>query len=294
LNTASIQRRPLGATGLTVPAVGLGAMQLGDPAVPEAEAERLLRGALELGAGLIDTARSYGLSEDRIGRFLSGFRDEFVLSTKLGYGIEGIPDWTPEAVSRGIDAARERLRTDVIDIVHLHSCDRRTLEHGGVADALLKAVDDGKVGVAAYSGENEALEFAVASGWFGVVQASVSFCDQAALDGALAAAGSRGVGVLAKRPLATAPWRGQGAEPVYAERFGVLAATIGEAGDWADTALRFAAFAPGVSSALVGTRSLERLAAAVASAARGPLSAQETRRLAEAFRRAGTGWKGIV
>jgi aryl-alcohol dehydrogenase-like predicted oxidoreductase len=87
-----MERRPFGRTGLTVPSLGFGAGHVGDPALAEAEVERLLHGALDLGVTLIDTARSYGLSEERIGRHLAGRRDEFILSTKIGYGIPGYED----------------------------------------------------------------------------------------------------------------------------------------------------------------------------------------------------------
>ena len=77
--------RPFGATGLAVPPLGFGAGPVGDGALDEAEAGRLLNGALDLGLTFVDTAPGYGLSEERIGRFLSHRRSEFVLSTKLGY-----------------------------------------------------------------------------------------------------------------------------------------------------------------------------------------------------------------
>ncbi|MDQ1241734.1 MAG: hypothetical protein QG550_985, partial [Pseudomonadota bacterium] len=111
-----MQRRSFGQTGLAVPILGFGAMQAGDPALAEDAAARLLNHALDIGLTLIDTARSYGLSEERIGRHLARRRDEFVLSTKVGYGIAGVPDWTYDCVVAGVDAARDRLRTDVIDI----------------------------------------------------------------------------------------------------------------------------------------------------------------------------------
>jgi aryl-alcohol dehydrogenase-like predicted oxidoreductase len=269
-------------------------MQLGDPAVSDADAERLLRRALELGAGLIDTARSYGRSEERIGRFLGPHRDRFILSTKLGYGVEGVPDWTGEAVTRGVEEARARLRTDVIDIVHLHSCDLATLQAGEVVEALAEAVDRGFVRLAAYSGENEALAHAVGTGAFPVVQASVNVCDQAALAGPLARAAAASVGILAKRPLATAPWRSRGTEPVYAARFRVISAEAGPVEDWADAALRFAAFAPGVSACLVGTRRVEALESAARSIAKGPLPGELLGRLAGAFERHGEGWGGLI
>lgn len=66
-----MERRAFGGTGLVVPALGFGAMQAGSPLLPDDAAGRLLHQALDLGLTLIDTARSYGLSEERIGRHLA-------------------------------------------------------------------------------------------------------------------------------------------------------------------------------------------------------------------------------
>ncbi|QDE99064.1 hypothetical protein BHS05_26340 [Myxococcus xanthus] len=54
----------------------------------------------------------------RDGRHLQGLRSEFVLSTKCGYGVPGMEDWMPECITRGVDQALMRLRTDVLDVVH--------------------------------------------------------------------------------------------------------------------------------------------------------------------------------
>src|SRR4051794_28359829 len=103
--------RSFGKTGLSVSALGFGAGQIGSPELNEEEAARLLHGALDLGVTFFDTARGYGLSEERIGRHLSSHRARFVLSSKGGYGVDGVPDWTAEVIARGIDDALGRLRT---------------------------------------------------------------------------------------------------------------------------------------------------------------------------------------
>jgi len=293
----ALERRPYGATGLTVTRLGFGAMQVGSPELPEAAAERLLNGVLDLGIRLIDTARSYGLAEQRIGRYLAHRRDEFVLSTKLGYGVDGVPDWTYESARRGVDAARGRLASDVLDIVHLHSCDLATLQQGGVLDALAEAAAAGKVRVVAYSGDNEPLAAAVAGGRVGGVQASVNLCDQGAL-ALLAAARTRGLGVLAKRPLAGLPWQAGAppADPAHGEywrRFQLLRPALGAA-DATSLALRFAAFARGVDACLVGGTELAHVAANLAALAAGPLAAEESAALEAAWRRHGTLWRGVI
>src|SRR5512137_1693273 len=98
--------RVYGGGVLRVPVLGFGAMQIGDPAIDEAAASRMLNHVLDAGLTLVDTARSYGVAEERIGRHLAARREEFVLSTKVGYGVPGLADWTYDCVVAGVDAAR--------------------------------------------------------------------------------------------------------------------------------------------------------------------------------------------
>ena len=291
--------RPFGATGLRVPHLGLGAGPVGDGALSEDEAGRLLNGALDLGVSFVDTAPGYGLSEERIGRHLAHRRADFVLSTKLGYAVPGVPDWTGECITRGVDLALSRLRTGVLDVAHLHSCPLETLLRGDVGEALMAAVAAGKVRVAAYSGENEALDWAVSSGAFGSVQASVSVCDQRSLPGALALAAARGLGIVAKRPLANAPWNPGAAHPddaaAAAYRHPWHAHHLEDHGlDPAELAIRLAGFAPGVSVAIVGTRRLEHLSEMQAHVAKGPLPAGDRTEIETRFAALGHVWPGMI
>lgn len=293
-----MEHRPLGATGLRISAVGLGAGRIGGPDVSDTEVDALVGTALDLGVTLVDTAPSYGLSEERLGRALAGRRERVVLSTKLGYGVPGIPDWTGPCITAGVDVALSRLRTDRLDLAHLHSCGLDVLVRGDVVDALQRAVAAGKVRVAAYSGEDEPLLWAVRSGAFGAVQCSVSVLDQGPLAGAVSEASARGLGVLAKRPLGNGPWRfrDQPAEGDVGEawrRFRALALPPHPLG-WADLFARFAAFAPGVSAILVGTGRPAHLAEVAASVERGALEAPVAGALRSAFLQAGGGWTGRI
>jgi aryl-alcohol dehydrogenase-like predicted oxidoreductase len=293
-----METRPFGRTGLTVPALGLGAGPLGDHHLSEGDAERLIHAALDLGVTLLDTARSYGASEPRIGRALRGRRARAVLSTKVGYGVEGAADWTPEAVRRGIDEALAKLGTDWIDIVHLHSCPEELVRAGDLTGVLTAAVREGKIRVAAYSGENGALDAAVAHGAFSSIELSMSPWDQGAIDRVLWRAKERGMGAIAKRPLANAWWR----HPVRPPRPDVAeywdrgrALSLPDFGLAPEAlALRFAAFTWGIDCAIAGTTSLDHLAALAGHVADGPLPGEVTAAVRDAWRRAGAGWPGVV
>jgi aryl-alcohol dehydrogenase-like predicted oxidoreductase len=293
-----VQTRPFGATGLVVSALGFGAGQVGGGDLTEDGAGRILNAALDLGVTLFDTARGYGASEERIGRHLAHRRRDFVLSTKGGYGVEGVPDWTGVAIARGIDEALARLRTDVIDVFHLHSCPADVLAREDIQRPLEEARRAGKIRVAAYSGENEALDAALECPLFASIQCSVNLADQRSLSGAIARASSRGLGVIGKRPIANAAWRfdarphGDYAE-VYWDRLQSLRAELGKV-EWPNLALRFSAYAPGVGSVIVGTKSLENLRANVAIAREGPLDESLVARLREWFARSDRDWRGQI
>src|SRR6185503_19408347 len=144
----------------------------------------------------------------------------------------------------------------------------------------------------------EPLAWAVRSGRFGAVQASVNVCDQRILGEARPEAAARGLGIIAKRPLANAPWRfsERPREPdvaLYWERFLAMGVAPGELA-WDEIALRFAAFQPGVACVIAGTASLERLRRNARLLERGPLPEALDREIRGAFRRNDRGWLGLI
>jgi aryl-alcohol dehydrogenase-like predicted oxidoreductase len=294
-----MEQRAFGTTGLRVSAVGLGAGQVGERWVDERAAERLLNQALDLGITLIDTARDYGTSEERIGRYLARRREEFVLSTKVGHSVPGHRNFSYGAVKVGIEDARATLRSDVLDIVHLHSCSLEELKAGEAVEALEEARARGWVRVAAYSGDNEALTWAISSGRFQSAEFSVNVCDQRVIDTSLPAAAERGLGVIAKRPIANAPWRhaerpvGTYGEP-YWERWRAMSPDLrGLPAD--EVALRFTAFLPGLSSLIAGTSNPDNLTRNVEAVAHGPLDPDHVASLRASFAAADPGdWVALV
>ncbi|RJF71330.1 aldo/keto reductase [Deinococcus cavernae] len=297
-----MQQRDFGNTGLKVSVLGFGAGQVGAQHLSEDQAGTLLNRAIDRGITLVDTARGYGLSEERIGRHLSYRRHDFILSSKGGYGAQGAEDWTPPAIRRGIEQALTRMRVDWIDVFHLHSCPLEVLRR----DDLLAALDDarqaGLIRVAAYSGENEALAWAVDSGRFGSIETSVNLADQWSAHKVLPDARERGLGVIAKRPILNAAWQfrerpaGQYAE-TYWERLQHLELNgIREQAGlaWTSLALRFTAFHPNVHSAIVGTASIDNLESNVRVVEEGPLPLDVLTQIEAAWEREGSRWPGEV
>jgi aryl-alcohol dehydrogenase-like predicted oxidoreductase len=221
-----------------------------------------------------------------------------VLATKGGYGVPGVPDWTGEVIRRGIDAALTRLRTEVIDIFLLHSCDSATLLRDDILHELTQAKLAGKIQAAGYSGDNEALGAAITSGCFDVVECSVNPFDRTSLLDHVEAAEGSGIGVLAKRSLGNAAWR-QTARPdapdlrTYWDRAQLMNLEVAP-DDWSAACVRFAAFAPGIASALVGTSSLAHLQAAVCAVGRGPLESATLTHFDDAWKLHASHWAGVT
>lgn len=124
----------LGSTGLRVSPLGLGTVKFGRnqgmnyPAgfeLPDEDAlARLLDLAKSLGINLLDTAPAYGTSEERLGRLLAGQRDDWVLVGKVGEEFEdGVSTYhfTPDHFRRSLERSLERLHTDRLDVLLIHS-----------------------------------------------------------------------------------------------------------------------------------------------------------------------------
>ncbi len=130
------------------PALALGCMNFGKR-TPAAEAERIVRHALERGIRVFDTANAYtgGESERILGRALGRERDRVVVATKVGFGrVAGKPEGlAPETLVRELEGSLDRLGTDRVDVYYLHVPDPRTpIER--TLDAMKTLVDGGRVG----------------------------------------------------------------------------------------------------------------------------------------------------
>ncbi len=285
-----------GAQPLKLSRLGYGAGQLGGDHLTQNDVDRLLDQLRDAGINLIDTARGYGASEERLGKYLKKHPEAFHISTKVGYGIPGYEDWTHDVILAGIETALKTLSCETLDIVHLHSCPRHVLERGDVIEALLKAKASGKIRVAAYSGENEDLVWAARSGYFDSLQCSVNLCDQWSLQQLLPHAVAAGFGIIAKRSLANAFWRFQ-KQPTgdYSEAYWLRWQAMRpylEHVKPEEVALRFSAFAPEVHVAITGTTNPKHLTRNLEAFNKGPLPESLQRDIRIAFARAEQDWGG--
>jgi aryl-alcohol dehydrogenase-like predicted oxidoreductase len=294
-----MERRRLGRTDMEASILGFGGSEIGYQRVSGRTVARLLGSALDAGLNVIDTAECYENSEELIGRALGARRAEVHLFTKCGHGAGwSRADWRPAALLSSIERSLRRLATDHVDLIQLHSCSLAHLRRGDVIAALERARERGWVRYLGYSGDGEAARYAIECGRFDTLQTSVSIADQQPLDLTLPLARARGVGVIAKRPLANVAWRyaRKPAEPYYQTYWSRLRALEfdfleDEAG--VATALRFTLSAPGVHTAIVGTTKPDRWQANAALLAAGPLPAAEFERIRARWRVVATGtWEG--
>lgn len=262
-----MEKRQFGRTGMQVSVLGFGGSEIGYEGATRETVEKLLNSALDAGLNVIDTAECYETSEELIGETVSHRRSEFYLFSKCGHprGV-GSEDWSPGSLMESIERSVRRLKTDHLDLIQLHSCSEAVLKKGDAIGALQKAKEKGLARFIGYSGDSRAAKYAVECGAFDALQTSINIADQEAIALTVPGAAERGMGVIAKRPIANAAWK-SGHKPidsyqhVYWDRLTKLNYPFIDEGDLEAsiaTALRFTLSVPGVHVAIVGTTKPER------------------------------------
>ena len=296
-----MERRTLGKTGLDVSILGFGGAEIGYDGAALATVERLLGSALDAGLNVIDTAECYNNSEELIGQAVGKRRDEFHLFTKCGHasGLDG-PDWDPKMLEQSIDRSLQRLGTDRVDLIQLHSCREDVLRQGDVIGVLQKARDAGKTRFLGYSGDHTAALYAIQCGAFDTLQTSLSIADQEPITLTLPKAREANMGVICKRPIANAAWKhgrekpANGYHQTYWERLQTLDYDfLRDPAQAAEIALRFTLSQPGVHTAIVGTTNPERWHQNAELLAKGPLPQAEVDAIRARWQEVGGGqWTG--
>ena len=216
-----MDKRRLGNTDMQVSRLGFGLSEIGSAELTDKEAAEVLNIALDGGVNFLDTAACYSVSEELIGRTVSGRRGDYYLATKAGHvtgGYEG-EAWTARTVTDSIERSLRRLKTDTLDLVQLHSCSVEILERGEVTQALQQAQQEGKTRYIGYSGDNDAAEWAVESGLFDTLQTSFNLVDQKARFSLFDKAKAQGVGIITKRPIANGAWGAEASPSAYADSY---------------------------------------------------------------------------
>jgi len=147
-NQSQLATRRLGKQGLTVSAIGYGAMGTATGYGPSDEADsiRAIRRAHEIGVTHFDTAEMYGWGEGErlLGRALTPIRDEVTIATKFGLTKEWGQDSRPEHIREVVDNSLRYLSVDTIDVLYQHRADPK-VPIEDVVGTMSALVDAGKV-----------------------------------------------------------------------------------------------------------------------------------------------------
>jgi aryl-alcohol dehydrogenase-like predicted oxidoreductase len=295
-----MERRILGATGISVSEMALGAMMFGAGGNPDHdESVRVIHAALDAGINLVDTADVYssGESEIIVGKALKGRRDEVVLATKFCLPMGEDPNQSGGSrrwITRAAEDSLRRLGTDHIDLYQMHRPDPATS-----VDETLSALSDlvhaGKV--RAIGSSTFPAELMVEAQWaaerrgherFRTEQPRYSILNRVSEAAVLPAARRYGMGVLTYGPLSSG-WLSGRADPTRGHRSAGAGARVfdqdlpanrakldvvrqlSELASEAGLALPHLATAfvlahPAVSAVLLGPRTIEQLESLLAGA----------------------------
>ncbi len=285
--------RPLGKTGVQVPAIGMGCWAIGGDAwgpVAERDAIAAIRQSLDLGANLFDTADVYGRgrSEEILAGALAAVpRAEVILAGKVGlwFGLERPNKYTrPELVVEHCQASLRRLRTDYLDIYQCHVFWNENTEIFAAAFARLK--EQGKIRFCGVStNELATVQAFHRAGVCDVVQLDYSILHRAPEKELLPYCGQHGIGVLVRGPLRRGLLTGKlgpettfppgdirhnwPAEAWYASSLDVVARLqmlLGRERILSQVALAFVLRRPEVSAAIPGAKNAGQAAANIAAA----------------------------
>ena len=268
--------RRLGRTNLQVSEIGLGTVELGmDYGLPvnnqhvkpsEADATRLLNQALDWGVNFIDTARSYGTSEEVIGKAIGHRRHDYILASKVHYFPDLHGDDLQQAVEKSVYDSLHALKTDYIDLMQVHSVPSNFL-----TNELLVILQGFKtaghirfIGATTY-GDN-AIDV-IDNDHIDCVQVAYNLVDRSVESYILLFAQRRDIGIIARSVLLRGALT-EKCRTVLPESLKELQMLIGEFEDIAynenlilqDLAYRFVLSNPTVSVALCGTAYVDELA----------------------------------
>jgi len=298
-----MEKRKFGKTDLEFSVLGFGGAEIGWSNESGATVEDLLNSALDSGLNVIDTAAAYKTSEVLIGNAVGKRRKDFYLLTKCG-ALDAFTreDWSKKGILETIEQSLRNLKTDYLDIAQLHSCSAEILRQGDCIEGLLRAQEKGYTRYIGYSGDNEDAKYAIELDVFDSLQTSVSIADQSPIDGNIPFAAEKGLGIIAKRPIANAVWRNKELPPdsyhheywnrIQKLKYDFLGKSLEEA---TATALRFTLSISGIDTMIVGTTKPNRWQENARFVAEGSLSNEEFEAIRNRWREvADEKWVGMT
>jgi len=151
-----LQKRVLGRTNQKVTILGLGTAPVGEGPVDVQEGIKIFGQAIDRGVNYIDTARIYGNAEEILGHLIPKHRDKLFVVTKVSTD-------NADRAERSLGESLRRLKTDHLDLVHIHSIGSKKLDRvlakDGVLEYLLKQKETGKIRFIGISGHNRPPNF---------------------------------------------------------------------------------------------------------------------------------------
>ncbi|MDQ2745714.1 MAG: aldo/keto reductase [Acidobacteriota bacterium] len=299
-----MEKRKFGKTDMEFSVLGFGGAEIGfNKQQTQMDVDALLNSALDAGLNIVDTAAAYHTSEQLIGEAISKRRKEFYLLTKCG-ALDGFSreDWSKKGILETIEMSLKNLKTDYLDIAQLHSCSAEILRQGDCIEGLQRAQEKGYTRFIGYSGDNDDAKTAIEMDIFDSLQTSVSIADQSPIDGNIALAVEKGLGIIAKRPIANAVWRHKEKpdesyhheywDRIQKLRFEFLTKSLEEG---TATALRFTLSIDGIDTMIVGTTKPNRWQENSKYVAEGNLSSEEYEAIRERWSEVGgADWKQMT
>ena len=284
-----LARMSFGQTGLVVPRIGFGGMELaGPPRAPDlslSEATYLVHAATDMGITYFDTSIDYGRSEEYLGKALRDRRDRVVVATKCGCLVGDVGDgershvFTRENIGAGVAQSLKRLGTDYIDVIQLHGNPTvEQLDREGGLEVLIELQKKGVVGHIGLSSRKPFVQEFVGMALLEVFQVPYSAVQRQhedvvatlAADGkAVVARGVAARGSAAKSWASTPIGMKQGEAKTVWEAAGIDE-IIGSMSRM-EFMLRFAASNPNINILLTGTVNVSHLEENVKSVTKGPL-----------------------
>lgn len=278
-------RKVLGRTGLEVTQLGYGSMGLRGPktwgvrVVSEDAADTFLNSLLDAGINFIDTSPDYGISEERIGHYISSRRSEFYLATKCGCVYTQHDDhleidhvWKKDVLERNIETSLKRLQTDHVDILQFHGGDAETLQREDLIQTLMDFRDQGMVRFIGASSSLPNLPGLIALGIFDTFQIPYS-CLAPQHHDLITQAAESGAGVIVRGGIAQGGPDAEIQRPALndvwtrAKLEDLLPAGMSKA----QLILRYTLTHPHCHTTIVGTCNSDHLAENLAAAAQGSL-----------------------